>query len=70
MLVPEAERAAVREQGDRAAAVRMAVDLAEAGDVILVLGKGHEQGQEVQGVVTPFDDVSVLAAALEGRGTR
>ena len=67
MLVPEAERAGVREQGDRAAAVRMAVDLAEAGDVVLVLGKGHEQGQEVAGVVTPFDDVTVLAAALDGR---
>ena len=38
----------------------MAVALAEAGDVVLVLGKGHEQGQEVGGRVTPFDDRVVL----------
>jgi UDP-N-acetylmuramoyl-L-alanyl-D-glutamate--2,6-diaminopimelate ligase len=35
--------------------------------VVLVLGKGHEQGQEVSGVVHEFDDRVVLAAALEGR---
>jgi len=37
--------------------------------VILVLGKGHEQGQEAAGVMTPFDDASVLRSALEARAT-
>ncbi len=45
----------------------MAVALAGAGDVVLVLGKGHEQGQEVAGTVTPFDDRVVLAEALAAR---
>ncbi|CAB4629565.1 unannotated protein [freshwater metagenome] len=53
------------EIADRAAAIRRAVELAHAGDVILVLGKGHEQGQEINGVVTPFDDRLVLNRALE-----
>ena len=65
--VTPGERAAIHEEGDRATAIAMAVGLAEAGDVVLVLGKGHEQGQEVSGVVTPFDDATVLRAALEAR---
>ncbi len=51
--------------GNRAAAISVAVDVAEPGDIIVVLGKGHEQGQEVAGVVTPFDDAVVLADALD-----
>jgi UDP-N-acetylmuramoyl-L-alanyl-D-glutamate--2,6-diaminopimelate ligase len=50
--------------GDRRHAIELAVGSAQPGDVVLVLGKGHEQGQEVAGVVTPFDDRLVLAAAL------
>ena len=42
------------------------VQIAEAGDVVLVLGKGHEQGQEIDGVISPFDDRVVLAQALAG----
>ena len=41
------------------------------GDVVLILGKGHETGQEVAGAVTPFDDRVVAAeelAALAGEG--
>jgi UDP-N-acetylmuramoyl-L-alanyl-D-glutamate--2,6-diaminopimelate ligase len=57
----------VREIADRALAITTAVTLAEAGDVVLVLGKGHEQGQEIAGVVHDFDDRVVLAVALEGR---
>jgi UDP-N-acetylmuramoyl-L-alanyl-D-glutamate--2,6-diaminopimelate ligase len=49
---------------DRRRAIFMAVHLAGNGDVVLVLGKGHEQGQEVAGTVTPFDDRVVLAEAL------
>jgi UDP-N-acetylmuramoyl-L-alanyl-D-glutamate--2,6-diaminopimelate ligase len=52
------------EVGDRRAAIARAVQEASEGDVVLVLGKGHEQGQEVLGTVTPFDDRVVLAEAL------
>ena len=57
-------RADLHEHGDRATAVTVAVEMAESGDVVLVLGKGHEQGQEAGDVVTPFDDAAVLRAAL------
>ena len=60
----------VHEVGDRRGAITVAVDRAEAGDVIVVLGKGHEQGQEARGVVTPFDDAAELSAALERRRER
>jgi UDP-N-acetylmuramoyl-L-alanyl-D-glutamate--2,6-diaminopimelate ligase len=46
--------------GDRREAIRLAVALADAGDTVVVAGKGHESGQEVSGVVTPFDDREVL----------
>ncbi len=52
------------EIGDRAAAINYAVENAQPGDTVAVLGKGHEQGQEISGVTTPFDDRDVLAAAL------
>jgi UDP-N-acetylmuramoyl-L-alanyl-D-glutamate--2,6-diaminopimelate ligase len=54
----------VETDGDRRNAIRRAVALAGSGDVVLVLGKGHEQGQEVAGVVSAFDDRVVLAEAL------
>ena len=52
---------------ERAEAIRRAVSLASAGDLVIVLGKGHELGQDIKGVVTPFDDRLVLASAIEGR---
>jgi len=54
----------IREIGDRAAAIRAAVALAGVGDTVVVLGKGHESGQEIGGVVHPFDDRAELRAAL------
>lgn len=48
---------------DRAAAIRTAIAGAEAGDVVVIAGKGHEQGQEAGGVVTPFDDAQVAREA-------
>jgi UDP-N-acetylmuramoyl-L-alanyl-D-glutamate--2,6-diaminopimelate ligase len=51
----------------RREAIAQAVRLAEAGDVIAVLGKGHERGQEVAGVTTAFDDRVELAGALARR---
>ena len=56
--------ARIREICDRATAIREAVALAGAGDTIVVLGKGHEIGQEIAGVVHPFDDRAQLRAAL------
>jgi UDP-N-acetylmuramoyl-L-alanyl-D-glutamate--2,6-diaminopimelate ligase len=52
---------------DRAAAIEYAVSLAEAGDTVIILGKGHESGQEVNGVVAPFDDRIELAKAIEAK---
>ena len=49
----------------RADAIRVAVALAADADTVLVLGKGHETGQEIAGVVTAFDDRLVLAQAIE-----
>jgi UDP-N-acetylmuramoyl-L-alanyl-D-glutamate--2,6-diaminopimelate ligase len=52
---------------DRQSAIERAVSGAEDGDVIVIAGKGHEQGQDVGGVVTPFDDRDVAREALRGR---
>ena len=65
--VPAAERGEVREVGDRAEAIAAAVAAARTGDTVLIAGKGHETGQEIAGVVHPFDDRDVLRAALERR---
>jgi UDP-N-acetylmuramoyl-L-alanyl-D-glutamate--2,6-diaminopimelate ligase len=49
---------------DRRAAIGLAVGQAQAGDVVVVAGKGHEQGQEIAGIVTEFDDGVVVRAAI------
>ena len=49
---------------DRAMAIKRAVELAEPGDVVAILGKGHETGQEIAGVKYPFDDRLILAQAI------
>ena len=54
---------ALREQ-DRRAAIALAVSLAGPGDAVVVAGKGHETGQEVAGIVTPFDDRQVLREVM------
>ena len=51
---------------DRRAAIARALRDAAAGDVVVIAGKGHEQGQERDGVVTPFDDRDVAREALAG----
>lgn len=57
----------VREIGDRRAAIAAAVAEAGPGDVVLVLGKGHEPGQEIAGTVHPFDDRDEVRRALRDR---
>ncbi|MFM7616840.1 MAG: UDP-N-acetylmuramoyl-L-alanyl-D-glutamate--2,6-diaminopimelate ligase [Actinomycetes bacterium] len=51
---------------DRRAAIALAIDAARSGDVVVVAGKGHESGQTVGGVTTPFDDRAVARELLEG----
>ena len=59
--------AQIVEIGARDAAISFAIQQARPGDCVIILGKGHETGQEVAGVVTHFDDREVARAALEGR---
>jgi UDP-N-acetylmuramoyl-L-alanyl-D-glutamate--2,6-diaminopimelate ligase len=49
---------------DRAAAISTALAMAQAGDAVLVAGKGHEAGQEIGGRLLPFDDVETVRTAL------
>jgi UDP-N-acetylmuramoyl-L-alanyl-D-glutamate--2,6-diaminopimelate ligase len=58
----------VRSVADRAIAIDEAIDAARAGDVLVIAGKGHEQGQEFAGGrKVPFDDVTVARKALRVR---
>ncbi len=64
---PETIRAAIMtgcpdalEIGDRASAIEAALNALAPGDVLVVAGKGHEQGQTIAGVVYPFDDASLI----------
>ncbi|MFP8907588.1 UDP-N-acetylmuramoyl-L-alanyl-D-glutamate--2,6-diaminopimelate ligase [Streptomyces atacamensis] len=63
--VPIHERGTVLVEEDRAAAIAAAVARAEPGDTVLVAGKGHELGQDIAGVIRPFDDREVLREAVE-----
>jgi len=52
---------------DRRAAINLAIAGARPGDVVVIAGKGHEQGQEFEGGrKIPFDDVTVAREALRG----
>jgi UDP-N-acetylmuramoyl-L-alanyl-D-glutamate--2,6-diaminopimelate ligase len=58
----------VEREVDRRRAIRRAVRLAEPGDVVVIAGKGHEQGQEFEGGrKEPFDDVEVAREELLAR---
>ncbi len=62
-------RASVSAVADRRLAVARAVGHARSGDVLVIAGKGHEQGQELAGGRTvAFDDVTVARAALRELG--
>ncbi|WP_340538695.1 UDP-N-acetylmuramoyl-L-alanyl-D-glutamate--2,6-diaminopimelate ligase [Nocardioides sp. GXZ039] len=62
-VAPE-HRDRVVEVGDRRTAIERALGLARTGDVVLIAGKGHETGQEIDGVVHDFDDRDVARGAL------
>ncbi|KQY90125.1 MULTISPECIES: UDP-N-acetylmuramoyl-L-alanyl-D-glutamate--2,6-diaminopimelate ligase [unclassified Brevundimonas] len=53
-----------RETGDRRAAIQQAIAMMGDGDVVVIAGKGHEQGQIIGGTTHPFDDATVAAEAL------
>ena len=56
----------VEREVDRRAAIARAVGLAQPGDIVVIAGKGHEQGQEFEGGrKEPFDDVTVAREALQ-----
>jgi len=62
---------AVTVEVDRRAAIVAAIEAAQAGDVVVIAGKGHEQGQELaDGVKVPFDDATVAREALSGAAAR
>jgi UDP-N-acetylmuramoyl-L-alanyl-D-glutamate--2,6-diaminopimelate ligase len=71
---PESIRAAIlaaakgaRDIGDRASAIRAAIEELEPGDALVIAGKGHETGQIVGDRVLPFSDHDAVAAALASR---
>ncbi|NNC41562.1 MAG: UDP-N-acetylmuramoyl-L-alanyl-D-glutamate--2,6-diaminopimelate ligase [Acidimicrobiia bacterium] len=51
-------------EADRRTAIRLALESAGPGDTVLVLGKGHEQGQEIDGRILEFDDRKVVAEEI------
>jgi UDP-N-acetylmuramoyl-L-alanyl-D-glutamate--2,6-diaminopimelate ligase len=58
----------VEVEPDRAAAIAWALERAEEGDVVVIAGKGHEQGQEFHDRTVPFDDREVAREALRRLG--
>ena len=58
------ERTRVREEVDRREAIRVAIETARAGDVILIAGKGHESHQQIGAVKKPFSDQAVAKELL------
>jgi UDP-N-acetylmuramoyl-L-alanyl-D-glutamate--2,6-diaminopimelate ligase len=63
------ENARVVVEADRRVAIRRALDSAEAGDIVVIAGKGHETYQEIAGRRLPFDDAVEARDALSARFT-
>jgi UDP-N-acetylmuramoyl-L-alanyl-D-glutamate--2,6-diaminopimelate ligase len=63
--VPSPAHADVERDADRRASIFRAIGLAQPGDVVVIAGKGHEQGQEFEGGrKEPFDDAAVAREAI------
>ncbi|MFN7122027.1 MAG: UDP-N-acetylmuramoyl-L-alanyl-D-glutamate--2,6-diaminopimelate ligase [Hydrogenophaga sp.] len=70
MVVGLSQPGAALVEPDRAAAIAMAVARAQAADVVLIAGKGHEDYQDVKGVKTPFSDLVHARRALAARAAQ
>ena len=57
-----------REIGDREAAILAGIEMLEAGDVLLIAGKGHETGQILADHVIPFDETAIVTRILKELG--
>ncbi|AAC07591.1 UDP-MurNac-tripeptide synthetase [Aquifex aeolicus VF5] len=55
-------------EADRRKAIKKAIDMAKEGDMVAILGKGHEDYQEIKGVKYPFSDAQVVKEILGGDG--
>ena len=66
--VPAERRATVAVEPDRRAAIGLVLEAARPGDVVVIAGKGHEQGQTIGDRRLPFDDREVAAEALRQSG--
>ena len=58
------DRSSVTVEPDRRLAITAAIAGARPGDLVMILGKGHELGQDIGGVVSPFDDRAVAREAM------
>ena len=52
--------------GDRKLAIEKAIEIAQNGDVVVLAGKGHENGQVIKGETIPFDDRDEARKAILG----
>jgi UDP-N-acetylmuramoyl-L-alanyl-D-glutamate--2,6-diaminopimelate ligase len=66
--VVEGADASLEAEPDRATAIERALALAQEGDVVVIAGKGHEQGQELADRTIPFDDREVARHVLRRLG--
>jgi UDP-N-acetylmuramoyl-L-alanyl-D-glutamate--2,6-diaminopimelate ligase len=66
--VLEGADASLEAEPDRAAAIERGLALAREGDIVVIAGKGHEQGQELAGRTIPFDDREVVRQVLRRLG--
>jgi UDP-N-acetylmuramoyl-L-alanyl-D-glutamate--2,6-diaminopimelate ligase len=62
--IPDDDRSRVEIEIDRAAAIKLAITLAEPGDIVIIAGKGHETTQTIGEDVVPFDDREVARIVL------